>query len=343
MTNDTSTLSGALLEMKDQLIYELGQKGVTATYSSSTGLLGLIAKIGDIQTGGGGSCYHIEFEQSSYIAVGGSATVSVYLQSNYAPLSGATVSVTGSDGSSYTCITNSNGIGSCTVTGITAETTFTASYSNVSDTCTVNAQSYLFYDECTSSTGLSNYDTTNIIKVNGTASVPNLSYDSGMNAYKLYGSGNYRSMYTIPTLNGLDNYKISMEVRCTQNNWLNSCGFGLLIDSTSNSSYCFVGQVRGSSEWRAIRYTINSTTNSALGSSDVSLSTNANGRWLKTEMIVNDTQITWKLYDGNGNLLMTDGPYTITDNNNHKCGLVITTEKGANYICYVRNIQAESL
>ena len=52
MTNDTSTLQGSLDEMKDQLIYQLGQKGVTATYSSSTGLLGLVSKIGDIQTGG---------------------------------------------------------------------------------------------------------------------------------------------------------------------------------------------------------------------------------------------------------------------------------------------------
>ena len=54
MTNDTTTLSGSLDEMKDQLISELGDKGVTASYSSSTGLLGLISKIGDIQTGGGG-------------------------------------------------------------------------------------------------------------------------------------------------------------------------------------------------------------------------------------------------------------------------------------------------
>ena len=55
MPNDTSTLNGSLLEMKDQLIYELGQKGVTATYSSTTGLLGLVGKIADIQTGGGGT------------------------------------------------------------------------------------------------------------------------------------------------------------------------------------------------------------------------------------------------------------------------------------------------
>ena len=49
MTNDTSTLNGSLLEMKDQLIYELAQKGVTANYDSSTGLLGLIDKIEDIE------------------------------------------------------------------------------------------------------------------------------------------------------------------------------------------------------------------------------------------------------------------------------------------------------
>lgn len=56
MVNDTSTLSGSLDEMKDQLISELGDKGVTATFDSTTGLLGLVSKIGDIQTGGGTSC-----------------------------------------------------------------------------------------------------------------------------------------------------------------------------------------------------------------------------------------------------------------------------------------------
>ena len=142
MPNDTSTLSGALLEMKDQLIYELGQKGVTASYDSSTGLLGLIGEISNIQTGG--SCYHIEFSEASYVAVGGSATLEVYLQSNYQPLSGATVTFTGSDSSSYTGITNSNGVATATVTSISSNTTFTCSYSNVSDTCEVIVQSHLY-------------------------------------------------------------------------------------------------------------------------------------------------------------------------------------------------------
>ena len=135
MTNDTSTLNGALLEMKDQLISELADKGVTASYDPSTGLLGLIAQISDIQTGG--SCYHIEFDESSYEATGGSATISCTLQSNYAPLSGATVTFTGSDSSVYTGITNNSGVASVTVSNLSATTTFTCSYSNVTDTCTV--------------------------------------------------------------------------------------------------------------------------------------------------------------------------------------------------------------
>ena len=52
MTNDTTTLSGSLDEMKDQLIDELDGKGVTATFDSSTGLLGLIGEISNIQQGG---------------------------------------------------------------------------------------------------------------------------------------------------------------------------------------------------------------------------------------------------------------------------------------------------
>ena len=133
MSNDTSTLNGSLLEMKDQLIYELGQQGVTATFDPSTGLLGLIARIGDIDR----NSYHIEFNSSSYEATGGSATISCTLQADYAPLSGATVTFTGSDSSVYTGITNSNGVATVTVTGISSTTTFTATYSNVSDTCSV--------------------------------------------------------------------------------------------------------------------------------------------------------------------------------------------------------------
>ena len=49
MTNDLTTLNGALQETIDQLETELDNKGVSATYDSKTGILGLVSKISDIQ------------------------------------------------------------------------------------------------------------------------------------------------------------------------------------------------------------------------------------------------------------------------------------------------------
>lgn len=42
-------------------------------------------------------------------------------------------------------ITNSNGLATFTVTGLSSNTTFIASYSNVSDTCTVTVQTAVYY------------------------------------------------------------------------------------------------------------------------------------------------------------------------------------------------------
>ena len=137
--NDTSTLNGALQELGETMANNLVTQGVQA--SASDGLTTLAGKILDIQ--GGGSCYHIEFSEASYTAVGGSATLEISLQENYAPKSGATVTVTGSDSSLYTGLTDNSGVATVTVS-VSAETTFTATYNNVSDTCIVEAQLHLY-------------------------------------------------------------------------------------------------------------------------------------------------------------------------------------------------------
>ena len=136
MTNDLSTLNGALLEMKDQLIYELGQKGVTASYDSSTGLLGLIGEISNIQQGG--SCYHIELDNSAYTTTG-SLTVSATVLKNYATCVGETVTFTSSTSTTTTATTDSNGVATATI-NFSASTTLTASIGGATDTATVTVQ-----------------------------------------------------------------------------------------------------------------------------------------------------------------------------------------------------------
>ena len=249
MSNDTSTLSGALLEMKDQLIYELGQKGVTASYDSSTGLLGLIGRISDIQTGG--SCYHIEFSESSYTAVGGSATLEVYLQSNYQPLSGATVTVTGSDSSLYTGITNSQGLAEITVYNITGTVTFTASYSNVTDTCTVIGESYLFYDACDSSAGLTNYGTSILLEGGSNAT---MTYDSAENAYKITTPDTKSKCIPIDVLTDVDNFKFEADIKSVSRFGLgfsvsggtgNGCVIGFSADSDNLYGWKYTNGIFG--------------------------------------------------------------------------------------------------
>ena len=84
MTNDTSTLSGSLDEMKDQLISELGDKGVTATFDSSTGLLGLIGEISNIQQGGTSCPKLVQGTFTTGSSGGGTGTVTLdYSGSGY--------------------------------------------------------------------------------------------------------------------------------------------------------------------------------------------------------------------------------------------------------------------
>lgn len=208
MVNDTSTVAGALQECIDHLEDNLAAKGVTASYAPSTGMIGLIDEILNIQTGG--SCYHIEFSESSYTAVGGSATLEVYLQSNYQPLSGATVTVTGSDSSLYTGITNSSGIAEIIVSSITGTVTFTASYSNVTDTCTVIGESYLFYDACDSSAGLTNYGTSILLEGGSNAT---MTYDSAENAYKITTPDTKSKCIPINVLTDVDNFKFEADIK----------------------------------------------------------------------------------------------------------------------------------
>ena len=86
MSNDTTTLSGSLDEMKDQLISELGDKGVTATFDSTTGLLGLIGEISNIQTGGGGCPQLVTGTFTTGSTGGSSGTVNLSYNGNGYPI-----------------------------------------------------------------------------------------------------------------------------------------------------------------------------------------------------------------------------------------------------------------
>ena len=334
MTNDTTTLNGALQELGETMAANLVAQGVTGA-SASDGLTTLAAKILDIQTGS--SCYHIEFSESSYTATGGSATLELTLQQNYAPLSGATVSVTGSDSSSYTGITNSSGVAEITVTGVSAETTFTASYSNATATCTVTVPNIIFQDDCSSSTGLSNYTFQEIESGTCTGT---LTYDSTMNAYKMSSTSGGVKMWCINDLNGLTQLKLTLELYLPSSVGSDSAVSCEAATTTKSSVGLYIE--KSSTKLHYHRFQ-NSTWKENMV---ISNSGGSKNTWLKVVMTINGTSLNTKVFNGDTQLVSND--YTLSNTSSdfntssyRRYGPGIGWSNGA--IGYVRNIKAESL
>lgn len=354
MPNDTSTLYGALLEMKDQLIYELGQKGVTATYDESTGLLGLISKIGDIQGGGGVPCYKVEFTNKSlnygdwdFTSNGQVARLEVYLQYQYQPYANGTVTL--SDGTNtYTATTNANGLATFTPPLTETTTTFTASYTNTTDTITVTKSNFLFVDACNSSTNLSNYGSS-VMMYRGSSKTGNpastISYDSSMNAYDFHStnsSSSYFSMIPI-TASGLSRKTDYVaEVMLYQNaNYTNGeVGVYVRNDSMGDSTEGFGSTMMNYNnrlygrKLKVTQSTANNTINLASGSMPYQ-------HWYKVVVYVTDSRIDIEWYDSNGNLLTDRFGIALTIENK-QFGLLMKGGSVSNTTCYVKNIKVRS-
>ena len=100
-----------------------------------------ITLLGD--DGGESHDYSLSFSESSYTAIGGNVVLECILLDGGVVVPNATVTL--SDGTSqYSSITNSSGVASFSLTGLSSSGTYTCSYGNVSDTCTVTVTNYLF-------------------------------------------------------------------------------------------------------------------------------------------------------------------------------------------------------
>jgi len=313
-----------------------------ATYTYTTSIVGSLSFSATYQDSASNSVsvtvnhsYSIAFSQSSYVATGGSATLECTLLEDNVAKTGASITITGTDSSTYTATTNSSGVASVTVTGISASTVFTATYQGATATCTVTAQSYLFYDACSSATGLSNYGSSVLIR--GTNAAITMTYDSTENAYKLVGTGKYFAMIPIPTLNDEDEYTITANIK-GQNKSLNGIGFCLdnRSDTTSYSQAVWMEVYGKKLSYKQFKVSSDGTYKSG------SVSSLAGDTWYKIEMTVNGSSLSGKLYDSGGTEL-TSLSSTLSVSNK-QMGIFLQCESGStNSVCYVKEIKAEAL
>lgn len=330
MVNDTSTLNGALQELGETMASNLQAKGVTA--SASDGLTTLAGKILTIPAG---SCYHIEFSEDSYTAVGGSATLEIYLQENYAPKSGATVTVTGSDSSLYTGITDNSGVATVTVS-VSAETTFTASYSNVSDTCTVTVPTYLFYDACDT-------DNTNLYDTTTNYSNSTLTFDSNNSCYTMQRtSGTGMSSLWIKNLTVTDQVKITVDMKLAATNTVIMQGGPIIMNSAKNKGFLTMiqGYRVGDGEY-SLGTTNSPNSHGTKIISDQTLGLDARNYWLTYELIIDGSSVELNIY--NGSTLIKTGTITSSqlDSTGNIVGLLMSYGSGAKIS--VKNIKVEAL
>ena len=269
--------------------------------------------------------YGLSFSQSSYVAVNGFATLEMTLEDNSVAVGGATISVTGSDSSVYTGTTNSQGVASVTVSNISSLTTFTASYQNVTATCTVNVSSYIFYDECSSADGLSQYGSVRPISSSTTTS--QLEYNSGQNAYLVHANGDW-GIIPITALNGLDNYKITGEFKTRSSSNASQGGIGFIAQNGTNNLI-----------FRKYSTSCNSVINDS-SQQNIGTIRQAYTYWHKFEITKQGRNYTVTVTDIDTGTVIGTQTRTITFDTYYVGFMVVG---GTNYGSYVRNVKAETL
>ena len=344
------SLMSELEDLGELMAQNLTTQGVTA--SANDGLTTLANKILDIQGGGGGGvpCYKVEFTSNSWTYTDWDFTTSshftrleVYLQYQYEPFSGT---VTLSDGTStWTATTNANGLATFNIPNVTASsTTYTASYTNTTDTITVKKSTFLHIDKCDSSTGLTAYGSSiALYKGSNSAGTPScqLSYSSSDNAYDLHStntSTTYYSMIPITSTSGKTNYVVDALFKgaSKSNNEV-----GLFVADGSNQANYGIGvlmYVYGQKYYvRRLNLTATSTSkNQTLDSGTLNATD-----YFRLHMEVNDTGVYTAMYDKNDNLIY-EYSYAQTISNK-LLGLVQRGGSATNTANRVKHIKVRSI
>ena len=278
--------------------------------------------------------YSLAFSQSSYVATDGSAVLSLTLLEDNVAMSGASITVSGSDGSVYNGITNSQGLAEITVSNITGTVTFTASYSNVTDTCTVTVSSYLFYDDCSADLTSQYADVT----ISSSSNSILKSYDSTENAYKVYGSGGdaFRALL-IPNIRGLDNIRISLRAKLASTSAYNQLFIGVSdsITQTSKPYTADMCRIRGDNRSDCV---YNDSEVSGSGAS-----TNVRNKYVTLLMEKTGTTITMKVYDTDGTTLLRTYTYNSVNNYTNPYYWFGINTRNTSDIKYIKEIKVEPI
>lgn len=235
----------------------------------------------------------------------------------------------------YSSITNSSGVATFSLTGLSSSATYTCSYSNVSDTCTVTVVNYLFYDDCSSDL-TSQYAN---VTIDSSSNTIYKSYDSTENAYKVYGSGGdkFRALL-IPNIQGEDNIRISIRVKLATTSAYNQLFIGVSdsITQTSSSFTADMCRIRGDNLSDYMH-------NGGVEVSGSSVSTNVANKYVTLVMEKTGTTITMKVYGTDGTTLLRTYTYSSANSYSNPYYWFGLNTRNTSDIKYIKEIKVEPI
>ena len=330
MVNDLTTLSGALIECKDQLITELANKGVTATYDPTTGLLGLIAHIADIQ---GGEAILLTTDKNilSYADSETATLTAVHSMGSgkslavYNAVSGAKIGdMTDNQDGTYSYTYSSTGTGDISMTCATL----------TGESNSITIEDCIDYDDTTADKISSKYTITSL-RQSGTRT---LTYDSTNHVYKITINTSGESTALINSTTGLNNITIEYDARhyTTESNCVYGGADGLHTYSSS-SNWIRVGGTCASQS-------VGTNNNGSYTETEESLSL-ANGSWYHHKFTITNNTMKHEIFDSNSSSVWSK---TVNVNsswftNSTKYGLALLWANTWSNNAWLKNIKVKPL
>lgn len=317
--NDTNTLNGALSELGETMAGNLVSMGVTGA-TASDGLTTLAGKILDIAPSVGGITPTVSITITttpSLIYEGNNVILSATVNADYDDtsqtnvdlkgyLQGATITWKEGNTTLGTSVSDTNGVATYTITGISGTHTYTAifdgtgtDYESATGTITVTPLSYLINDDASVDNSSTLFASSIALRNSGTATA---TYVSGTPCYQLKNTkSSSESFIEYPALQGIYNqsFKVTTVSKCTTTSvapiclyyYLDSNNWGGVKDEGQNMWYG--KKVSGS--YTEQSYT--KTNNKTAIATDI-FTFDATNNTLTVERYVNDTKtadLTWTI------------------------------------------------
>ena len=199
----------------------------------------------------------------------------------------------------------------------------------------------MFYDECTSADGLSQYGSIHQLRIQNADGT--LSYDSSMNAYKFtttVPSADGFVAIPIPALDNKDNYYVEAEFYTTDTTTGGQSGIVLYPSTDTGGNGVFFRDIASINRCGVLKFS-NYSESGESGNSQQSSLPVAN-HWYKLRLEIRGTSVTAKWQQTDGTTVYYTSytlPYT---SGAMRVGLTFLAKYTSKYY-YIRNIKAEPL